>query len=134
MPTVASSTLLAGAAIALLGFLAGNAFAVWMLLRLPSDYFARPDGDEPSRTKTTSRVRTALGIVLVAAGLVLSLPGVFGPGLLVVLAGITLIESRSRRVWERRLIRAPGLLGAANRIRARFGRAPLVLPSTDEPK
>jgi hypothetical protein len=39
-----------------------------------------------------------------------------------------LVDFPGRRRMERALARRPGLLGAMNRIRARFGHAPLLPP------
>ena len=52
--------------------------------------------------RQTIRVgRVAIGIALVALGLVLALPGVPGPGLLVIFGGVTVLSSEFS--WAERL-------------------------------
>ncbi len=67
------------------------------------------------------------GAVLVLLGLIMALPGVPGQGLLTALIGLTLLNFPGKRRLERRLVRMPALLGAINRLRARFARPPLEL-------
>ena len=63
-----------------------------------------------------------------AVGLVMSVPGIPGQGLLTVLIGLMLVDFPGRRRLERALARRRGLLAAMNRIRARFGHPPLLPP------
>ena len=77
---------------------------------------------------TVLRAQNALGLVLIAVGLVMSVPGVPGQGLLTVLIGLMLVDFPGRRRLERALARRRGLLAAMNRIRARFGHPPLLPP------
>jgi hypothetical protein len=65
------------------------------------------------------------GAVLVVLGLIMALPGVPGQGLLTALIGLTLLSFPGKRRLERRFVRIPALLGAINRLRARFARPPL---------
>jgi len=61
----------------------------------------------------------------VAIGIVLSVPGVPGQGILTILAGLTLIEFPGRHRVIRALLGRPTVLYAVNRFRARFKRRPL---------
>jgi hypothetical protein len=72
-------------------------------------------------------VKNAVGIALLALGLLLSLPGVPGQGLLTMLIGLMLVDFPGKRRLERRIIGRPRILRAVNRLRRRFGRPPLVL-------
>ena len=60
------------------------------------------------------------GVVLVLLGLIMAIPGVPGQGLLTALIGLTLLSFPGKRRLERRFVRIPVLLGAINRLRARF--------------
>ena len=100
---------------AILLFLLTQAAAVGAVVMLPADYFVRPDAGG------RRWLRRAVGAVLVLIGVILSLPGVIGPGVLVIGAGLVLVK----RAWLRRLAGLRGALGAANSLRARFGRPPL---------
>jgi hypothetical protein len=98
-----------------------------IVITLPEDYFERsPQG----RTRWTARrvVRNLVGVVIVAVGAALSLPGVPGQGLLTMLVGLFLVDFPRRREIERALASRPGVLPALNRLRARFGHPPLRPP------
>jgi hypothetical protein len=106
------------------------------LVSIPPDYFVGPrppwhdTGGGAVRRWALRIARNALGWVLIVAGVVLSLPGVPGQGLLTILLGLMLVEFPGKRRLEQRLVRRPGVHRAINRLRARFGRPPLQL---DEP-
>ena len=69
--------------------------------------------------------KNAGGVLLVLLGLVMALPGIPGQGILTMIVGLTMIDFPGKRGLERRLIGRPHILHAINRLRARFGRAPL---------
>lgn len=102
-----------------------------VLVRLPADYFGERAAAAWPRSpllRATWQVgKNLLGVALVALGLLLSLPGVPGQGLLTVLIGIILLDFPGKRALERRLVGRPAVLGAINRLRARFGRPPMEL-------
>jgi hypothetical protein len=104
---------------------ASLAIVLKVVLALPPDYFetARPRPSWPRRL-----ARNAAGVVLIVVGAVLSIPGVPGQGLLTMLAGAFLVDFPGRQRLERVLLRRPGVLPALNRLRTRFGRAPLRPP------
>ena len=93
-----------------------------VLLALPADYLR--EGDRSQRHWTARIVRTVVGIILVAVGIVLSVPGVPGQGILTILAGLTLIEFPGRHHLIRALLGRPAVLHAVNRVRVRFNRPP----------
>jgi len=72
-------------------------------------------------------LKNMLGLFLVILGLLLSLPGVPGQGLLTILLGLILIDIPGKRPLEARIIKRPTILSAANRLRARFKKEPLLL-------
>jgi hypothetical protein len=67
------------------------------------------------------------GALLVLAGLIMSLPGVPGQGLLVILIGVSLLDVPGKRRLERRLVARPLIRRSLDRLRLRFGRPPLDL-------
>lgn len=71
--------------------------------------------------------KNLLGVFLVLLGIVLSLPGIPGQGLLTILIGIVMLDIPGKRPWEARLIRRPAILSAVNRLRAKYGKPPLML-------
>ena len=108
--------------------------AAWVLVRLPATYFC----DDPPRTPEEVRrplavrwaflvVKNLLGVVLVVLGVLLSLPGIPGQGVLTILMGIMLLDFPGKRRLERWVVTRPSVLRTVNRLRARYGRPPLVL-------
>jgi hypothetical protein len=94
-----------------------------ILVTLPPDYLV--EGDGRSRHWTYRLVRSIVGVVLVVVGVLLSLPGIPGQGVLTILAGLILIEFPGRHRIVRAIIGRPAVLSALNRLRARFGRPAL---------
>ena len=108
----------------------------FILVRLPPDYFCNLSARHfwidrhPVIRRTGLIAKNLLGVVLVALGVVLSLPGVPGPGLLTILLGVMLLDFPGKRRLERWLIGLPTNLRTINRLRRRFGKPPLTPPST----
>lgn len=101
------------------------------LTRLPADYFVNPEARRPIDRHPVLKVlfivlRNLLGYVLIVLGLLLSLPGVPGQGLLTVLMGVMLIDFPGKQRAERWLLTRRGVLTGVNRLRARFGQPPLI--------
>jgi hypothetical protein len=98
------------------------------IVRLPADYFARPD--QPSRAGLPGRiVKNLLGIVLIAIGVVLSVPGIPGQGILTILLGVMLVDFPGRRRAERWLVSRPGVLTTINKLRRKLDKPPLREPT-----
>jgi hypothetical protein len=108
--------------------------AAALVVRLPPTYFSEDDAAHAARAGSWRSLRglgrNVIGVVLVVLGVVMSVPGVPGQGLLTVLIGLMLVDFPGRRRLEKSLARRPGILATMNRIRARFGRPP-VLPPRD---
>jgi hypothetical protein len=116
-----------GAAVWLLLTAGSLALVLRITLALPVDYFERPHPRR--RAWTLKRVaRNMGGVLLVAVGAVLSIPGIPGQGVLTMLVGVLLLDFPQRQRLERALLGRPGVLPALNRLRARFGRPPLRPP------
>jgi len=103
-----------------------------VLVSLPAGYFRddAPAADWPRSPMLRVLWRVAknlLGLALVALGALLSVPGIPGQGLLTLLIGLILVDFPGKRGLERRLVSRPSVLGAINRLRARFGRPPMEL-------
>jgi len=108
----------------------------WILVRIPADYFV---GDKPPALWVDRHAvlrwlghvgKNVLGAFLVALGIVLSLPGVPGQGLLTILIGLTFLDIPGKRRLEKRLIQRPRVLAVINRLRTARGRRPLVFEET----
>lgn len=114
--------------------LGGLAVAGFLLVRLPPDYFRdsspRPwwVGRHPVIRRIGLILKNLLGGVLVALGVLLSLPGVPGPGILTIVVGLMLLDFPGKRRVEQWLIGRPAILRTINRLRGRYGRPPLESP------
>jgi hypothetical protein len=105
------------------------------LVRMPADYFVRPKpapSHSPSQQAGFHVLRrigkNALGVLLLAAGVLMSLPLVPGPGLLLILVGVSLTDFPGKRRFELWIIRRRLVLKPANWLRGKYGRPPLELP------
>ena len=115
-----------------LTFVLSLAVVAVVLVRLPATYFRDQSVSLMATHHPVIRwcvliLKNILGLLLVALGLLLSLPGVPGQGLLTALIGVMLLDFPGKRRLERRLVSRPSLLAAINALRARFGRPALVL-------
>jgi hypothetical protein len=105
-----------------------------ILVRLPSNYF---DSDYPHSWMCNHHpvlrvlghlIKNVLGLIFVLAGFaMLFLPG---QGLLTMLIGISLLDFPGKRALERKLIGQPMILSTINRMREKFGTAPLVIKTS----
>jgi hypothetical protein len=106
-----------------------------ILVRLPEDHFLRmaenPVGDRSRRPNRLALVilRNLAGIGILLVGVVMALPLIPGPGLILVILGLSLTSFPGKRRLEMKLLRAPLALGLVNWLRSKAGRSPLRLPS-----
>ncbi|MBW2457793.1 MAG: hypothetical protein JRI68_25030, partial [Deltaproteobacteria bacterium] len=106
-----------------------TAFVVWIP---PNHFVAKQRGLQRRIASPVLRVaatigKNLLGVVLIVAGLALALPGVPGQGVLTMLVGLLLLDIPGKRRFELHLVRRRPIHRIMNRLRARFGREPLVL-------
>jgi hypothetical protein len=101
------------------------------LIYLPADYFCEATNVAPPRHITMrvllAVVRNVAGAILIVIGLLLSLPGVPGQGLLTILLGVMLLQVPGKRRLERRIMSIGMVQRATVRVRQRFGRPPFDL-------
>ena len=105
----------------------------FILVRIPANYF-REDRAEPFWSGRHPLIRligviakNLLGLVLVALGIVMSIPGVPGQGILTILLGIMLLDFPGRQKFERKIVSQPRVLKNVNKLRERFGKPKLEL-------
>lgn len=114
-------------------FVVGIFLVPFVVVRMPADYFLRPQPDpdswrahHPSLRLLVRLGKNLLGGVLVAAGiLMLALPG---QGILSILLGLSLLEFPGKRRLELWLVGRKSVLTAINWMRQRSSRDPLRLP------
>lgn len=100
-----------------------------VLVLMPPDHFTRPSKPLRGAGRISLVVLKNLGgVALVLAGIVLSLPGIPGQGLLTAFAGLLLLDIPGKRRLELALLRRPLVQRVVDRLRKRFKRKPLELP------
>lgn len=140
MDGAAGIYILLGLALSVVVSVGGLAVVVFLLVRLPADYFCDSSSRDfwidrhPIIRRTGLIVKNVFGAVLVALGVLLSLPGIPGPGLLTILIGVMLLDFPGKRRVERWLIGLPTILRTTNRLRRRFGQPPLTCPPSTNPR
>lgn len=71
--------------------------------------------------------KNLLGTVLVLLGILMSIPGVPGQGILTILLGVMLLDFPGKRRLEHKLVSRPMILNKINRLRHKFSKPPLLL-------
>lgn len=124
---------LIGAAIFVATLLVSLAVVTIVLVKIPPDHFKKGhhtrfwSGPRPALRATGIIGKNILGILLVVLGIILSIPGVPGQGLLTVLLGIMLLDFPGKSSLEQKLLNRPGIVNTINRVRERFNKPPLEL-------
>ena len=124
--------LITGAAIFVLSLVLTSAAGAVFLVKIPPDHFCRVDDAAKANRRWTPinslliLLKNLLGIIIVFVGIVLSIPGIPGQGLLTILLGLMLIDIPGKRGMEVWILHRRGVLTTINKLRARFDRPPLV--------
>jgi len=126
-------SVLFGVLLFLVTFAISLAIVSFIMVKIPAEYFRK---DTPRDLWSDKHpvvrflgvfVKNLLGLLLVALGIVMSIPGVPGQGILTILLGIMLLDFPGKRDLEYRLVSRPRVLNAINKLRHRFGKESLVL-------
>ena len=72
-------------------------------------------------------LKNIFGVLLIGLGIILSLPGVPGQGILTILLGLIMLDIPGKRPVEARIIKRPTVLAAINNLRQRYGKPVLEL-------
>jgi hypothetical protein len=106
------------------GVLAGFVLISIVVAVLPRDFFTRP-----RRSKGWMKaLKNVLGVALILAGIALSLPLVPGPGFVLLLVGLALVDFPGRQKLLRKAIRRPGVHRKLNAFRRKLHRPYFLLP------
>ena len=126
-------SVLLGALLFLVTFTISLAIVSVIMVKIPPDYFKkdRPRklwADKPKAVRYLGIFgKNLLGVVLVVLGILMSIPGVPGQGILTILLGIMLLDFPGKQKLEHRLISRPQVLNTVNKLRHRFGKPKLEL-------
>ncbi len=104
-----------------------------VVVKVPENYFSSHHErdflpDSPFLIRWGAVIlKNILGVILVIIGIILSLPGIPGQGILTILIGLIMIDIPGKRPFEARIISRPTILSAVNNLRAKYNKPPLVL-------
>ncbi len=124
---------LLGVLLFIVTFAISLAIVSFIMVKIPADYFRRDHSPEflagrhPAIRILGIVGKNVLGVLLVALGVVMSVPGVPGQGILTILLGIMLLDFPGRRRLEHKLVSRPQVYKTINKLRHRFGKPSLVL-------
>jgi len=101
----------------------------WLLAKFPVDYFSKPVSAAPQSALQIliSIIRTALGLLLVMAGIIMFVTP--GPGLVFLVIGLALCEFPGKHTLLSRLVSKPSVLKTLNWLRAKAKKPPFDAPS-----
>jgi len=120
-----------GVGLFLISLTVSFAAIVVVMVKIPHDYFKSDYCREflPGRPwyirYSAVIAKNLLGVFLVVLGIILSLPGVPGQGILTILLGLIMLDIPGKRPLEAKIIQRPTVLAAINRLRAKYGKPPL---------
>lgn len=102
-----------------------------VMVKIPANYFSShyqqdfmPDSSWAVRWGAVI-AKNVFGVFLILLGIVLSLPGVPGQGILTILLGLIMVDIPGKRPLEARIIKRPTILSAVNDLRAKYNKPPL---------
>jgi len=104
-----------------------------VMVKIPPRYFAADHNrdfmpDSPFLVRWGAVIaKNIAGVLLIILGILLSLPGVPGQGVLTILLGLIFLDIPGKRPLEARIIKRPSVLSAINKLRAKYDKPPLEL-------
>src|SRR5262245_34948603 len=124
------SKVLIGFGLFLVTFTLSLLMVSFVLVKIPPTYFHIEHNREfmvgkPWLVRWSGLIlKNIVGVLLIALGIVLSLPGVPGQGILTILLGLVMLDIPGKRPLEARIVRRPAVLSSINKLRARFNKPP----------
>lgn len=124
---------LLGVLLFLVTFAISLAIVSFIVIRIPPNYFRKDHPRDlwadrhPAVRFLGLLAKNVLGALLVALGILMSIPGVPGQGILTILLGIMLLDFPGKRTLEYKLVSRPQVLKTINKLRHRFGKPGLVV-------
>ena len=104
-----------------------------VMVKIPADYFSShyaPEfmTDKPWLVRWSAVIlKNILGVILILIGIVLSLPGVPGQGIMTILLGLIMLDIPGKRPIEARIIKRPNILATVNNLRLKYNKTPLII-------
>jgi hypothetical protein len=120
----------------LVAFIIGVFVMRYIIIYMPADYFTRNDHESPWWTDQHPALRWTLlilknvvGWFCIVAGGLLSLPMIPGPGVLLILLGLSLVNLPGKRRMELWLVSFPAVYKKIDKLRSKHKQPPLKLPN-----
>ncbi len=127
------TNVLVGVGLFLLSLTVSFAAIAIVMVKVPPHYFSEHHErdflpDSPWLVRWGAVIaKNIAGVFLVILGIILSLPGVPGQGILTILLGLIFLDIPGKRPLEARIIKRPAVLSAINKLRAKYDKPPLEL-------
>lgn len=127
------TNVLVGVGLFLLSLTISFAAIAIVMVKVPPHYFSEHHErdflpDSPWLVRWGAVIaKNIAGVFLVILGIILSLPGVPGQGILTILLGLIFLDIPGKRPIEARIIKRPTVLSAINKLRAKYNKPPLEL-------
>ena len=125
--------LLLGVGLFLLSLILSFAAIGVVMVKIPAHYFSSHYEQDflpgsPWLVRWSAVIlKNILGVILIIIGIILSLPGVPGQGILTILLGLIMLDIPGKRPIEAKIIQRPTVLAAVNKLRARYNKPQLIL-------
>jgi hypothetical protein len=116
---------LAGGTIA--GIIVTTVVVIVLVVRMPADFFTAP-AKKPAHP-VLAVGKNVLGVIVALVGILLSLPLIPGPGLPLIVLGVSLTSFPGKRKLELWMLRRKWLVAPLNRLRKHFHKPPIEVPA-----
>jgi hypothetical protein len=124
---------LVGVLLFVVTFTVSLAIVSFIMVKIPADYFKKDRPRElwsdrhPAIRFLGIFAKNLLGVILVVLGILMSIPGVPGQGILTILLGVMLLDFPGKRNLEHKLVSREHVRNAINKLRHKFGKPSLLL-------
>lgn len=131
--TLTLGKILVGIGMFLVSFTISLVAVGFVMVKIPADYFCKNavhsfmSGKPKVIRWSAVIIKNVVGFLLILLGVVLSLPGVPGQGILTILLGLIMLDIPGKRPLEAKIIKRPTVLSAVNRLRAKYRKPPLMI-------
>ena len=114
-------------------FIVSYVVVSFILVKMPANYFHSDyehhflSNRHPLLRGFGIAAKNLIGVLVIITGIILSLPGVPGPGLLTIFIGIMMTDVPGKRRLEAKIVHRPAVLSAINKLRAKYDKPPLLV-------
>lgn len=110
----------------------GGIAAMIVVVKLPKDYFTRTpkkSGWHGNIGRKLGKIaKNVAGLALIVGGVLLSLPGIPGPGIVILILGLAITDIPGKHKLILWIAKKPAVMRSMNRVRRKFHKPNLVMP------